>query len=132
MEKGFIVTLVFAIIVGVFCLANNDIVTVDFIFKTVHMSQAIVILISVLLGAIIVFTFTIYKNFRFKQSIRNLNKEISQLKSEIDLMKNLDRVKEEKRKEMETSNEIENLHPDHENLDEEIEELEENNTEDKI
>lgn len=132
MEKGFIVTLVFAIMVGIFCLANNDIVTVDFIFKTVHMSQAIVILISVLLGAIIVFTFTIYKNFRFKQSIRNLNKEISQLKSEIDLMKKLDRVKEEKRKEMETYNEIENLHPDYENLDEEIEELEENNTEDKI
>ena len=94
MEKGFIIALVFAIIVGVFALANSEIVMIDFLFTEVAVSQAIVIMISTFLGAIIVFTFSYYKIFKLKQEIKNLKKQIDQIKSENQLMKSLDKTEE--------------------------------------
>ncbi len=79
MDRRFIVSLVFAVIVGIFALANGEKVAIDFIFKKVYTSQALIILISALLGALIVFLISSIKSMRLKQNIKKMEKEISEL-----------------------------------------------------
>lgn len=75
MEKGFILSLIFAGIVGMFALNNSEKVAIDLIFTQVEMSQAIVIFISAFLGAIIVAFLGWVKNLKFKKEIKELNIE---------------------------------------------------------
>lgn len=82
MDKGFILALVFAVIVGVFALSNSEIVAIDFIFTKVEISQALVILASALLGALIVFFIGFIRNFRLKQDIKKLRFKIEELEFE--------------------------------------------------
>lgn len=76
MEKGFIISLIVAGLVGIFALSNGDKVEIDFIFTQVIMSQAIVIFISAFLGAIVVAVLGWVKDFRLKKEIKELNKRI--------------------------------------------------------
>ena len=116
MEKGFILVLIIAIIVGVFAIANGNSVEIDFIFTKLYMSQAMVIIMSTFLGAIIVFLIDRIKTFKLTQEIKNLRKKINQLEEDNKLMKSLEvndlekkkdviEVTEEKTEE-ETTNEI--------------------------
>lgn len=75
MEKGFILSLIFAGIVGVFALSNSEQVAIDLIFITVEISQAIVIFISAFLGAIIVAILGWVKDLKYKKMIKDLTKE---------------------------------------------------------
>lgn len=106
MEKGFIIALVFALIVGVFALANGEQVAIDFVFTEVMMNQAMVIIISTLLGAIIVFTISYIKNFKLKQEIKSLRKQIDQLKKEQSLIKKLGNKENAIEEEKEDKNKI--------------------------
>ena len=76
MEKGFIISLILAGIVGLFALSNGEKVEIDFIFTQVIMSQAVVIFISAFLGAIIVAFLGWVKGFKLKKEIKELNKKI--------------------------------------------------------
>lgn len=76
MEKGFIISLILAGIVGLFALSNGEKVEIDFIFTQVIMSQAVVIFISAFLGAIIVAFLSWVKGFKLKKEIKELNKKI--------------------------------------------------------
>lgn len=100
MEKGFILALVFAIIIGIFALANGDKVAIDFVFTQLVVSQAMVIIISTFLGAITVFIISFIKRFKLKQNIKDLNRKIDQLEKENNLMRNLDQ-EEDKLEELE-------------------------------
>lgn len=75
MEKGFIFSLILAGIVGIFALNNAEKVSVDLIFTTLEISQAIVIFISAFLGAIIVAFLGWVKDLKFKKEIKELNQE---------------------------------------------------------
>ena len=75
MEKGFIFSLVLAAIVGIFALNNAERVSVDLIFTTVEISQAIIIFISAFLGAIIVAFLGWVKDLKFKREIKEPNQE---------------------------------------------------------
>ncbi len=99
MEKGFILVLIIAIIVGVFAIANGDRVEIDFIFTKLYMSQAMVIIMSTFLGAMIVFLIDRIKTFKLTQEIKNLRKKINHLEDENKLMKSLDEVKGQEEKE---------------------------------
>lgn len=79
MEKGFIVSLIFAAIVAIFALNNSDKVWIDLFFTEIEMSQAIIIFISALLGAIIVAIFGWVKSFKFNKEKKELNKRIDSL-----------------------------------------------------
>lgn len=72
MEKGFILSLIFAGIVGIFALSNSEKVAIDLIFTKVEISQAIVIFISAFLGAIIVAILGWVKDLRMKREIKEL------------------------------------------------------------
>ncbi|QQY78758.1 putative integral membrane protein [Keratinibaculum paraultunense] len=89
MEKSFILSLIFAAIVAVFALKNGDKVLIDFIFTKVEVSQAIVIFLSAILGAVVVAILNGVKNVKHKKEIRDLNKKIQSIKEENNNMKAL-------------------------------------------
>lgn len=84
MQVGFILSLVFAILVTVFALQNSEVVDVNFLFANVPVSQALVIFISAALGAIIVTILGLFRQFKLSRKIKEQNKDISKLKSELD------------------------------------------------
>lgn len=92
MEKGVVSSLIFAVIIGIFALKNGAPVTVDFIFTKVEMSQSIVILISALLGAVIIFLITLVKTIKKNSEIKSLKRELE--KSELEKENLLSELKE--------------------------------------
>src|SRR5690554_2723503 len=90
MQKSLILTLVLAIIIGIFALSNSAAVEIDFIFAEVVLSQAIVIFISVLLGAVVAVLLGLIREHRLRKTIKeqkvaitNLEKSVANLNSEI-------------------------------------------------
>lgn len=101
MDKGFILALVFALIVGLFALSNSEKVIIDFILTNVEISQALVILISALLGALIVFVIGFIRGMKSRQKIKRLEKEIISLNEENNLMKDMIEKNTEEESELE-------------------------------
>lgn len=79
MEKGFILSLIFAAIIAIFALNNSDRVLIDLIFTEIQLSQAIIILISALFGAVIAAAFSWVRSLKSNKKIKNLNNEITEL-----------------------------------------------------
>ncbi|MTI67645.1 MAG: LapA family protein [Firmicutes bacterium] len=82
MQIGFILSLIFAIIVTVFAIQNAGNVEIRFLYATVEISQALVIFISAALGAIIVTILGLFREFKSKMKIKDLNKTINKLSEE--------------------------------------------------
>lgn len=82
MQKGFIGSLIFATIVAIFALKNGDKVLIDFIFTKVEVSQAIIIFVSAILGAVTISILGIVKNRKFKKEIKELNRIIDRIEKE--------------------------------------------------
>lgn len=82
MEKGFIFSLIIAVIVGIFAVSNGERVEIDLIFTRVYMSQAIVIFISTFMGAVIVAIIGWVRSWRYKKQIKDLNKKITSLEDD--------------------------------------------------
>ena len=79
MEKGFILSLIFAAIIAIFALNNSSMVMIDFIFTEVEMSQAIVILISAIFGAVVAAIFSGVRSLKSGRKVKGLNSEIHEL-----------------------------------------------------
>ena len=79
MEKGFILSLIFAAIIAIFALNNSASVLVDFVFTEVEMSQAIVILISAIFGAVGAAIFSGVRSLKTRKKIRGLESEVHEL-----------------------------------------------------
>lgn len=95
MEKGFIFSLIFAALVGLFAVGNSDKVLIDLFFTEIEMSQAIVIFISALLGAIIVAFIGWVKTFKLKKEIKELHKKVESLENDKEKLSSLIKEKEE-------------------------------------
>jgi len=95
MEKGFIFSLIFAALVGLFAVGNSDVVLIDLFFIKIEMSQAIVIFISALLGAIIVAFIGWVKTLKFKKEIKELHKKVESLEVDKNNLSSLLESKEE-------------------------------------
>lgn len=76
-----ILGLILAIIVVVFSMMNMESTTVNFGFRTFKQPLIILILISVLIGAVLVALFSSGANLSQKHQIRRLNKELDQTKA---------------------------------------------------
>lgn len=87
MQKGFILMLVLFIIIGIFAISNSSVVTIDFIFTKVLLSQAIVIFICVLLGFVMASVFSLIRQRGLRKEIKDLEKENEILKAEVDKLK---------------------------------------------
>lgn len=84
MEFKFVVSLVFAILVAVFAIQNAGSVEVKFFLAKFTISQAVVILISAVVGALIVFLLGLIKQIRQNLKIKQLTKEVELLKAQND------------------------------------------------
>ncbi len=84
MEIRFIISLLFSILVAIFAIQNAGNVEINFLFTRFTISQAIVILASAIVGAIIVLFLSLIKQIKQSMKIKQLNKEITALTEERD------------------------------------------------
>ncbi len=84
MKISFILSLVMAIIVALFALLNGSAVQVNLLFTKPEISLALVILISVAIGAIIGMLIDMVGKLKNRKATKELNKQISILKAEKD------------------------------------------------
>ncbi|MDI3529855.1 MAG: hypothetical protein PWQ23_1674 [Thermoanaerobacter sp.] len=77
-----ILALIFAIIVAIFAVFNAGTVDINFLYWHYSISQALVILLSAAIGAIIVGTIGFFGQIRYGATIRGLNKRIEELERE--------------------------------------------------
>ena len=110
MQFTFIFSLIFAVLVAVFALLNPGTVTVNVLFAKFQTSQAVVILFSAFLGAILVYLLDLvkkikgnFKNKELEKKVKSLTSESEKLKEElenyksenVDLMDENNQLKEE-------------------------------------
>ncbi|HLR34004.1 MAG TPA: LapA family protein [Tissierellales bacterium] len=76
MQINFILSLIFATFVAIFALKNGDKVLIDFLFAKVNVSQAIVIFISAILGAVIVAILGSVRSIKNKRKVKELKSRL--------------------------------------------------------
>lgn len=104
MQLGFILVLIMSIFIAIFALQNGDTVSVNMFFAKYNVSQALVILISVVLGAIVAGALGLVKKFKKAMSIKELNKKIKFLEEEKESFKEKINKLEEENKKIEVFN----------------------------
>ena len=82
MRVNFIAALILSIIVASFAIVNSKIVTINLLLTKVSVSQALVIFISVAVGAIIALLFGLVKEIKLKRKLKEKKKETKNLKTE--------------------------------------------------
>lgn len=87
MEFKFIISLLFAVLVAIFAIQNAGSVEINFLFTTFTISQAVVILCSAIIGAIILLLLSLIKQIKQNMKIKQLNKEIELLTEEKDKLR---------------------------------------------
>lgn len=82
MQWKFVISLILAIFVAIFAIQNSEPVAVNFFVSEMLISQALVILLSAVLGAIIAFSLGLVKQFNMSKNLKGRNKRISELEAE--------------------------------------------------
>ncbi len=82
MSWKFVLSLIFALVVAVFAIQNAGVVNVDFLVWNVSISQALVILLSAVIGAIVGALLGLVRHVKLKATIRSDKKTISSLEEE--------------------------------------------------
>lgn len=83
MKATFILSLVMAILIAIFALLNGTAVPVSFGFATFESSLALVILVSVAIGAVIIYLIDVVGKFKSARKIKELEKKVAQLEKDI-------------------------------------------------
>lgn len=84
MQFTFIFSLIFAVVVAIFALLNRDTVTVDIFFTQFQTSQAVVILCSAFLGAVLVYLLDLVKKIKSGFKNKELEKKVKGLVLEME------------------------------------------------
>lgn len=79
-QWGLIFTLIFALLIAFFSVVNVNSVKVNYIFGSANWPLILVILVSVLLGALLLGSFGIVRMFRLQRKISRLQKELTAYK----------------------------------------------------
>ena len=82
MQWKFVISLILSIFVAIFAIQNSEPVPVNFFVSEMLISQALVILLSAVLGAIIAFSLGLVKQFNMSKNLKGRNKRISELEVE--------------------------------------------------
>ncbi len=83
MQLNVVLMLVFAIFITIFAVFNASVVTVNFLLTQVELSLAIVIIVSALIGALIIWFFDAFKKLKVNKQLKELKKK------SVDFEKNL-------------------------------------------
>ena len=76
--------MVFAVIIALFAVANSEPVSINLIFRTYELSQAVVILVSAVVGALMVFVLNLVAKAKQAMKAKNLKKEIKELNTQLE------------------------------------------------
>ncbi|WP_208590320.1 LapA family protein [Gracilibacillus suaedae] len=76
-----IFAVVFAVIIAIFAVINVDAVEVNYLFGTGHAPLILVILFSVLMGAIITAAVGVFRVIRLQKELKIARKELKELKA---------------------------------------------------
>jgi putative membrane protein len=87
MRIGFIISLIFAIIVTLFGIQNASITTINFFSAKFDVSLSLVIFISAIIGAIIVTLLGLQKEFVLSRGNKRLTKKANNFEDEIETIK---------------------------------------------
>lgn len=88
MRIGFIISLIFAIIVTLFGIQNASITTINFFSAQFDVSLSLVIFVSAIIGAIIVTLFSLQKEFVLSRGNKRLTKKADNFENAIEIIKN--------------------------------------------
>ena len=83
--------------IGLFALRNGGPVTIDLFFTEIELSQALVIIFSALLGAIVIYFLNFFKILHFKREIKSINKKHESVDSDMQVLNNRILVLEEEK-----------------------------------
>lgn len=83
MQFTFIISMIFAVIIAFFAVANSEPVTINLIFKSFELSQAVVILVSAVIGAVIVFMLSLVSRAKAAMKSKTMNKEFTNTKNQL-------------------------------------------------
>lgn len=83
MQLKFILSLILSIVVAMFAIQNSAAVPVNFFIYHLEISQALIILISAIIGAIIAFSLGLMKQFSINKTIKEKDKKIHELEVSI-------------------------------------------------
>ena len=107
MQVNLIISMVFAVIIALFAVANSEPVSINLIFRTYELSQAVVILVSAVVGALMVFVLNLVSKAKQAMKAKNLKKEIKDLNTQLETCQNQLQVHvDEKANELEKSQAI--------------------------
>jgi uncharacterized integral membrane protein len=96
MQFTFIISMIFAVIIAFFAVANSEPVTINLIFKSFELSQAVVILVSAVIGAVIVFMLSLVSRAKAAMKSKTLNKELTYTKNQlVQCQTDLEKIKNE-------------------------------------
>ena len=84
MQVNLIISMVFAVIIALFAVANSEPVSINLIFRTYELSQAVVILVSAVVGALMVFVLNLVAKAKQAMKAKNLKKEIKELNTQLE------------------------------------------------
>lgn len=87
MQKNLIITLLFSIFIALFAILNASAVPINFIFATVDISIALVILISASIGAIILYSMGAISKIKARKMIKEKDKIIESLNQALNELK---------------------------------------------
>lgn len=91
----FVLSLIFALVVATFAIQNADSVVINFITWKISVSQALIILVSAIVGALIVMLLSLFKQLKMGSAIRSEKKAVSTLQAEnMELRNKLDQANE--------------------------------------
>ncbi len=84
MDWRFVLSLIFALVVAIFAIQNANTVDIKFLHMHLAISQALVILVSAIIGAVTVLLPSIIRSFILKKKIKETGKALAVLKEEND------------------------------------------------
>ncbi len=87
MQRQIIFFLIVAVLVAIFALTNSQVVSVRLFFWTYELSQALIILFSVVLGALLVGIFNVLSHFKNKGKHGVDVKELDELRTKNESLK---------------------------------------------
>ncbi len=87
MQFIIVISMIFAIFIAIFALQNASVMTINFLWYKLNLSQAVVILGSALFGILIMIPFDIVKRVKNSMKVSELNSHIKKLNEELENLK---------------------------------------------
>ncbi len=80
-QFGVILALIFSLIIAIFAIANNQPIEVNYLYGKAEVSAIVVILGAAILGALVIFLLSMFRQIRISFQIRNLRNEVENYKN---------------------------------------------------